>query len=209
MNPWRYRLVALSMAVSLVACSPLETREPAPTHYHLGPPAELVAPAEIANLPRPLTVLKPALAPWLESGRIALLVGGRQLEYAAGARWSAPLPALLHDLARGILSRTGGPLAVRAPQVAGGRYALLLQVEAFHASYGTGKTAPPQLHVELVVSLLDTHRGETLSAVRVSREEQLDENRLQLIVGGLERLFAEALLAGAASMAEQFEDAEG
>jgi len=209
MIPGRSGPAALLMLVAVAGCSPLQTSEPAPTRYHLEPPATPIAPASLAQLPQPLAVARPAVAPWLDNDRIALLVGEHRLEHAADARWSAPLPALLRSLARATLSRGGGPLSVQPSQAPGARHILLLEVEAFHAAYRAGESQPPVVRVELVVSLRDTHRGETLAAVRVSREERVEENRLARIVSGLERLFVDALVEATASIADGYEAGQG
>jgi len=201
-SPRRGRCLALVVLFVLgtAACSPLQISEPSPVRYQLAPPEDLVVPADLTGLPQSLAVFSPAVAPWLDSDRIMLVLGERRLEHAAGARWATTLPDLLENLTRSTLLAAGGPAAVRAPQVAGGSHALLLQVEGFHAAYPSGRQARPVLHVDLIVSLLDTRSGAILGAARAARRSRAGENRLALIVAGLERLFVEALLEAAASI---------
>lgn len=188
------RLAVLLFIASLAlagGCAPFQDDTPRPSEYVLSAPAPTAPGLEAGHWPRPLTLERPAVAPGLDGSLIRIKRPGGELDHIAGARWAAPLPALLHDaLRRSLAVHFGEPMPLATNSEAeSSPHQLRVRVEAFHPVYaetsGEAAPAPPQLEVALVLRLVDTRSGQTVATASAEGREAATTNHVAAIVEGL------------------------
>jgi ABC-type uncharacterized transport system auxiliary subunit len=183
------RRIVLTMivAIPLTACtgSLLKSKLAAPSAYILAVRSDAAA-TPAATLPVDLTILKPRLAPGLDSDRIAALYPDRRLEFFAGGHWSGTLDEVLQAFAvqsflrRGALRSVSGD-ATRFDHT----HWLELNVEDFQAEYRNAG-APPVIKVRIAAQLGNS-ADHTLLGQYVGASEQLaGADRLGSIVEAYE-----------------------
>ena len=180
-------------AGALAACTGSLFRSKAmpPTVYVLS--AKLDPPGA-ATIPADLAVLKPRLGTGLDSDRIAVLYPDRRLDYFADARWSGPLSDVLQDFAlREFHSRTHLRTITGDPSVFTSSYWLEIEALDFQAEY-TAASAPPTVHVHLLVRIGDSGYRSILDRFEADARQPAAENRLAAIVDAYARA-ADAALA--------------
>jgi ABC-type uncharacterized transport system auxiliary subunit len=183
--------------LALVGCAPFTADGPPPEHYLLRGAPEHALPAGIQHLPTRLAVERPTVPPGLDSKRIQVIRGDRQLDFVTDARWAEPLP----DLLQAVLQETliaARPDAI-SPQ---GRYKLSVRVRAFHPVYSD--TGPPEIHVDLVTTLVDRRSGSMLAAARAARRGDAESDHLDAILAGLESRVHGAFLEAASDVGQQW-----
>lgn len=101
-----------------------------------------------------LWVEKPWAAPPLASDRITLRPDAHTYGTFKGARWSMAAPELVQERIVRALSGGGVPGAVRAGVGAAGDYALLSELDSFHADYRRADAPEDAVLVALTVQLV-------------------------------------------------------
>ncbi len=192
--------IAAAAAV-LAACtgSLFQSKARPPTVYVLS--AELPAPGAAA-ISADLAVLKPRLLAGLESDRIAVLYPDRRLDYFADARWSGSLADVLQDFAlREFHARTHLRTVTADTSVFTSGYWLEIEALDFQAEYSAA-SAPPTVHVHLLVRIGDTGYRRILGRFEADARQPAAENRLTAIVDSYSRA-ADAALAEIAARTDE------
>lgn len=186
--------IGLILAVVVVlagGCSGLRSDAAAERVYVLNAavPAASGAPA----VPGVLSVLRPAVAPGLDTERIALL-DGNELDYYAASRWGEALPRVVAALAVQSLSGAGGFATVVPADraVVASNFELLLTVRHFEANAVAGGAPVARVAFECVVTAGAPRR--VLGRCDAEAVEPASANRMGPIVQALERA-AQAALA--------------
>lgn len=190
--------ISAATVLLLAGCSPFTVNEPGPERYRLDAGAGVAAVAD--KLPGGLVIAAPILAPALDTDRIVVFRGGRQVDHFAGAVWVVPLGRLIHaaliDALEQVRGEPADPALVRRPE-----WLLRLAVRDFQAVYperaGTG---PPALEVTLTLALVNAATGETVARTRISRTDTAEANHIRSVTAGLNRLLLEAFADGIAGL---------
>jgi ABC-type uncharacterized transport system auxiliary subunit len=141
--------VALAFCLAAAGCNGALTRDAStPSVYRLTAPA--LAAGDM--LPADLLVALPTAAPGLDGERIAATYPDRRLDYYAGARWGADLPAVVQSLLVESLRGSGRLHAVQG-EAAPFRVSHLLQVEILRFDAVYAGEAPPVVHVTLAATV--------------------------------------------------------
>lgn len=178
------------LATMLAGCGGLRSKEAPELTYALHAVAGEGAPAVIGVL----ALQRPVMQPGLDTERIALTRGGNELDYFAASRWGETLPRVVSAFAVQSLGGGGGFSTVLD---AGGAaitsdYQLLLTVRHFEAGYASG-SALPVARVEFECVLTAGTPRKVLGRCDAGASEPLAENRMAVIVAGLERAAQRAL----------------
>jgi cholesterol transport system auxiliary component len=171
-------------ASSLAGCagSLLQTRRTEPDVYML---TAHVPAAPAAVLRDDVSVQQPRVRAGLDNERIAVLHADHRIDYFSGARWSAPLGALVQDLALQAL-RGGARLRnVTAEDSAfAGGFWLEIEVLDFQAEYAS--TGLPSAHVHLLARIGNAGDRHMLGAVDADAVRPAAADRLGAIVEAYE-----------------------
>ena len=176
-------LLTLTLLVS--GCSSLlHSTAPVAQTYVL----RAAAPATDARTPLPVTLqwLPVSLAPGLDSTRILLLRSGNRLDFYAGARWAAPLGALLDALLLQTL-RDSGQFAHIASDGAGMDADLVLAVTVRRFEVEQAEGGLPVAQAELDCTLASRREQRQLASFRVAAQVPASANRLGSVVAALEQ----------------------
>jgi cholesterol transport system auxiliary component len=179
--------LALALCLTIGGCGGLTREAPAPISYRLTAPE--IAAGE--PLPADLLVAVPTAAPGLEGERIAASYPDRRLDYYAGARWGAELPAVVQSL---LVESFRGSGRLRAVQGASApfRVSHVLQVEVvrFEARYsGSGA---PTVNVTLAATLGRRQGGVVLGSFTASAEVPATADRLGAIAAAFDAAWGSA-----------------
>jgi ABC-type uncharacterized transport system auxiliary subunit len=187
------RLALLPMAALLLgACTSFKSNLQVPQAYamHYAPAApEVVA----AGAQRPaLQVLRPLAAPGLDDDHITLLRDGQKLDFYAGARWAAPLPEVIGQVAVEALRARGAWRAVLGDAAAfASEQSLQLEIVRCTAVYaGSGA---PEVQVKLVASFGRRDDRRLLGTQLLEAKVQAADNRLAAVAAAYERAVNMAL----------------
>ncbi len=183
----RTALPVMAASLLLAACASFERNAPEPRVYRL--------PAVSAPAGRPadadLLVLEPAVAPGLDTARIASLWPGNRIDYYAGARWSGPLGSMVQgSLVQGIRGsgrlRTveGDPGRFRTSHVLG------VEIERFEADYGSGE--PPVARVSMTATLARSGDRRALGTWSASADATASADTLSAVTAALGQAYGEA-----------------
>jgi cholesterol transport system auxiliary component len=189
-------LVAALLALAACGGSLFKSNVPAPTVYMLdaGGAAPKAAAAGAPQVAADLTVLMPLVRAGLNTERIAALYPDRRLDYYEAARWSAPLDAVVEDLALQSLRAHANFRSVGSDSSAfNGEYWLQIEVADFQAEYGQGAAAPT-IHVRLLASVGKAADLRVIRRFVADRMEPAAENRLSSIVAAYNRAADAALV---------------
>ena len=144
-----------------------------------------------AQLPA-LQVLRPLAAPGLDDDHITLLRDGQKLDFYAGARWAAPLPEVIEQVAIEALRARGGYRAVLGEGAAfASEQSLQLEIVRCSAVYaGSGA---PEVQVKLVASFGRRDDRRLLATQVLEAKVQATDNRLGAVAAAYERAVNSAL----------------
>lgn len=168
-----YRGLALVLAtLALNACSLVSRQEP------LQPVMlrsyQSAAPICKNRLPAQIMVSVPHAPAALHTDRIAILAGGRLIDYVQGYKWEDAAPAVIQrqivDLlnASGCLGGVGtGAMALRAD------YRLEVDIKELFLVYDQGKNGP-LARVDLLLRLVDIKSGNLLGQYKARAEKAAD-----------------------------------
>ncbi len=187
-------IAALSLALVLSACSTsqfLTSSEPPQTIYSLRP-----VQASGEGSPSPARIVEIAavtVPPGMDRDRIALYLDqGSKLDYYAAARWSAPLDTLLQEFTRRTASATlPYVVAVTSDQGIPAEYKLQMKINEFQPVYTGDQTSAPMLKISAEFTLIRLPDDMIVSNFTLSKQEAAQDNRLDAITLGLERLLQE------------------
>lgn len=184
-------IAALALILALGGCSSgslLTSTEPQQTIYTLRPIASTGAASGTSA--RVLEISTPSLPPGMESDRIALFLDdGQKIDYFASARWSASLDYIIQDFTRRTASAAlPYVVAVTKDQSIEADYRLQIKVNEFQPVYGADAKAAPVLKANIEFTLIRLPSDQIVSSFTLSKQEALQENRLDLITLGLEKL---------------------
>lgn len=182
---------ALTLALLLGGCSTmLVSKEPQQTIYSLRPALEEQSDIPQTKLARVIEIPRPSVPPGMERNRIALYMNdGQKLDYFASALWAAPLEDVLQNFTR----RTATSVlpyvvAVTPDQNLDANYRLQIKVNEFQPVYGGNIDVAPLLKANIEFTLISMPADKIVSSFTLSQQRQLENNRLDLIVAGLESM---------------------
>jgi ABC-type uncharacterized transport system auxiliary subunit len=181
---------AVSLALLLAGCSGLRSNAPADQVYLLQPvlPAVVTATAAAGGL----RVMLPAVAPGLDTERIALVHPDGRLGYYASSRWAADLSAVLQPLLVDAL-RAGGKF--RAVQSDGtpfnAEYLLQVEVRQFGIEYDA--SGNPVARVALVCLLGSASDRTAVRSFTIEQRAPASTNRMGAVVTSLNQALGAAL----------------
>lgn len=184
-------ITALVCTVFVAGCSTagvLKSTEPQQTVYTLRPVEPVGAPSNIPA--RVLEIATPALPPGMDTDRIALfLANGQKLDYYAAARWSAPLRRIMQDVTRrNAAAVLPYVVAVTPEQGMDANFRLQVKVNEFQPVYETDANGVPLLNVNVEFALVRANSDKLVSSFILSKEERANDNKLDAITLGLERM---------------------
>ena len=183
-------LPTLPALLLLAACGGLfENKQPALAVYALGAGAPVAATGQVAAT---LVVARPRVRADLDGDRIAVKLPDRRFDAYGGARWSAPLPALVESLlVEGLRGSGGWHAVVPARGAFGGRYLLEPEIERFEADYAAGGGAPT-VHVRLRGELGLISERQLLATVEGSASVAATADRQREVVAAFESAYTQA-----------------
>lgn len=194
MNRLKHIITGLLIACALSGCSTsnlLKSTEPQQTIYSLRPVESTGATSGV--LARILEISAPSVPPGMERDRIALFLDdGQKLDYYAGARWSSSLDHIVQEFTR----RTAGAtlayiVAVTPDQGIAADYRLQIKINEFQPVYAAGSSEPPYLKASIEFMLIRLPSDQIVSSFTLSRNMSAEDNRLDVITLGLEKLLRE------------------
>lgn len=184
-------LGAVAASVLVAGCvNVLPQAGPAPQIYRLeGAPqaAMSAAVASAAHAELTIVVPEPLASRALSSDRVAVMMGGDHLSYAAGARWSERAPLVVQDHVLRAFEDDGRiGAAVRPEDGVQTDFELRLDMIRFEAVYRDGEAAAPTAMVELRAKLVDRRSRDLLASRRFDAEATAGENRLGAIIAAFD-----------------------
>jgi ABC-type uncharacterized transport system auxiliary subunit len=138
-----------------------------------------------------LLVLEPAVAPGLDTARIASLWPGNRIDYYAGARWSGPLGSMVQG---SLVQAIRGSGRLRTVEGDPGRFrtshVLGVEIERFEADYGSGE--PPVARVSMTATLARSGDRRALGTWSASADATASANTLSAVTAALGQAYGEA-----------------
>lgn len=193
MKPLKF-VLSLSCLMMLSACSTsrlLVSTEPQQTIYSLRPIASTGETSSRAA--KIIEILAPSVPPGLDRDRIALgLNDGQKLDYYATARWSASLDHMVEEFTRRSASAVLPYVVTVTPEQAiDPDYKLQLKVNEFQPVYEAGSDTVPMLKVGIEFTVIAFADDRIVSSFTLYKQEMAQDNRLDAVVSGLEKLLRE------------------
>lgn len=182
----------LAMALALAGCtsSLLESNAKAPDTYRLA--GEALADRG-GRLPLALAVARPRAGPALDTDRIAVVQPDSRFDYFAGLRWSEAAPQMLQQQLVWALTADGRfEAVVAAPSRVPTDLRLDVELRRFEAVYSAAGT-PPEVRVELQVSLVDTRQVRRLASFTATGAAPAGADGRASVVAAFERATNEAV----------------
>lgn len=186
------RLVALLAAGLCAGCagSVLTSANEAPALYRLE--ASTISPGG-DELPLALVVSRPRALSSLDTDRIAVVRPGGGFDYFADVRWADPAPQMLQGLLVRAIDADGRFAAVvAAPSRVPADLMLDVELRSFEANYAGGGH-PPQIRVEMQVSLVDVRKGARIASFGSASVSDAADDRRPAVVAAFEQATGDAL----------------
>lgn len=200
--------LAMALLLTLSSCIGLPKPPPPATVYQLQAPTHgLMAQPPALPAGTRLEIPLPGMAPGFDKDRIALaLDGGRRLDYYAGAKWPAPLPEVIQDIAITTLRQSLPGLSVDDDDnMTAATHRLRMDVQSFAPVYAGGAATLPQVRVAVRFALIRLSDDAILSDITLGAVEPVQANTLSGITAaleaGLQRVLGDALPRLAAPLA--------
>ena len=200
---------AVSVMLATTGCAGFHSSQDATQVYTLDPPASGTAAhgsfaggatsgatSGAASSAVTLQVLRPLVAPGLDTDRIALTRVAQRMDYYAASRWPAPLPDLLQTLAIDSLRAAGKYRSVQSDAAAfAADEVLQIEVRRCQAEYAgdDAHAGAPIVHVQLVATVGRRSDHALLASVSADSARAANENRLQSVVTAFARAVDDAL----------------
>lgn len=181
--------LALLLLVTLSSCIGLPKPPPPATVYQLQPPAHgLMAQPPALPAGTRLEIPEPGMAPGLDTERIALaLEGGRKLDYYAGAKWAAPLPDVIQDIAIASLRQSLPGLSVDDDEhMSGATHRLRLQVQSFAPVYAAKADSIPEIRIAVRFALIRLSDDAIVTDITLGTRLPARANTLGAVTAALE-----------------------
>jgi cholesterol transport system auxiliary component len=185
----RTMLWAAAAGLVLAGCvSVLPDAGPAPEIYRLSSASAPVtrasaAPDSAGREGVTVMVSEPVAPRALSTDRVAVVMNGDHLSYAAGARWNERAPRVVQE--RILSAFEADPrvaAAVRPEDAVTSRYELRLDLLRFDAVYDNGPTAAPNVFVEMRAKLIDRATRQLLDTTRLTTTQRAEQNRMGAII---------------------------
>lgn len=180
-------LMIAALCCACAGCSPFKaSKEPPPVIYALhAAPVAAVQPARKAHV---VVIPEPQVPAGFDSPRIGVyLDGGRRFDYAAGAAWPSPLPAMLQQLLLESAQAQPGVLAVAPEAGINARHRLVVRVNECAPVYAGDAVAGPELRISLTFSLVPMRTEEPVASFTLAEKRQVG-NSLGDITAGMEEM---------------------
>lgn len=179
-------ILMLTSLFALSACMSMKSTQPPTTIYVMH---ALKAAAKESSRPAALPVVavaEPVVPSGFNTDRIALyLVGGRRLDYYAGAAWPEPLGKLLQGF---IIQSVQGAIADTPEGGLAAAYRLQVRVNDLEPVYAVGPEVAPQLKVSMTFRLVSLGQDRILLDITRQRTASAAANTLTGVAAGLEAL---------------------
>lgn len=183
----RHVLLAAACLLLVACMGSFERNAPEPRIYRLSAPALVAGTAAEANL----VVLMPAVAPGIDSERIASLWPGNRLDYYAGARWSGGLARVTQGALVEAIGVSGRVTTVEAdPGRFRATHVLGLEVLRFEADYTGGDV--PVARVVMNATLARYGDRRALASWSAAGEVPASANTLAAVTTALDAAFGRA-----------------
>ena len=182
----------LAMGLALAGCtgSLLESNAKAPDTYRLA--GEALADRG-GRQPLALAVGRPRAATALDTNRIAVVQPDSRFDYFAGLRWSEAAPQMVQQqLVRALTADGRFEAVVAAPSRVPTDLRLDVELRRFEAVYAAAG-APPEVRVELQVSLVDTRQVRRLVSFTATGGAPAGADGRASVVAAFERATNEAV----------------
>jgi cholesterol transport system auxiliary component len=132
-------------------------------------------------------VAEPMAPRALSTDRIAVVMGGGTLSYAAGSRWNERAPRVIQERILRAFEDDGRiAAAVRPEDAVQSRYEVRLDLLRFEAVYRDGDAAAPTVVAELRGKLIDRQSRDLVASMRFEAERRASDNRMGAIVVAFE-----------------------
>lgn len=180
-------LMIAALCCACAGCSPFKAAQaPPPLIYALH--AAPVAAVQPARKPHVVAIPEPQVPAGFDSARIGVyLDGGSRFDYAAGAAWPSPLPAMLQQLLLESAQAQPGVLAVAPEAGINARHRLVVRVNECAPVYAGAAVAGPELRISLTFSLVPVRTEEPVATFTLSDTRQVS-NSLGAITAGMEEM---------------------
>jgi cholesterol transport system auxiliary component len=183
-------LIAMALALAGCTSSLLESNAKAPDTYRLT--GEALADRG-GRQPLALAVARPRAGPALDTDRIAVVQPDSRFDYFAGLRWSEAAPQMLQQqLVRALTADGRFETVVAAPSRVPADLLLDVELRRFEAVY-VAVGAPPEVRVELQVSLVDARQVRRLVSFTAAGTAAAGANGRASVVAAFERATSEAV----------------
>ena len=161
----------------------LESKVEAPQVYVL---RNTAAGAASTAWPVQLSIAISAVAPGLDTNRIAVLRNKNQLDYFYGARWGGTAPQVVQSFLVALLqSQQGYRNVVADPARVDADYILDVELRQFQAEY-TGNSDSPVVQVELAATVFEVKSRNTVTTLHASASAPTKENRLSAVIAAFQ-----------------------
>ncbi|MHA7838334.1 MAG: ABC-type transport auxiliary lipoprotein family protein [bacterium] len=184
-------VVSVVSLASLIGfgCSPalveLPEQGPPSARYELSAPADDDENEALAEAPGGLVLVeRPTARASLEDARIVVRSRSGEIRALAGARWTSPAPALLHDLL--IATLDSDPLHATGESLGLSRGHLLsTRILAFHVSEGEGGLE--SVEVAIGARLLERSPTRLLRTTRLEAREPIERSEVEAVIAAFDR----------------------
>lgn len=123
-----------------------------------------------------------------------MTVSGSQVTYLAQARWAEPAVTMFDEAVTRAFGKAAGPTRLAARGEPGrAPYALRLDVERFEAAYDHGEKAPPEVRVEVHMTLVRATDRKVVADLPIAARARAADNRIGAIVQAFDQATGEVL----------------
>lgn len=189
----RNTILAFSF-LCLAGCSALAPSRPPVTIYALHP--SIPQQTELQSGPRGVIRIEaPVMPSGLDSDRIALFTAdGRQLDYYAGAKWSAPLDHVLQDVIVEEARNAFPMMTIDTPDLnVAADYKLYVRMRDFTPVYQSAPQTIPFLKVAATFTLIRLPENIVITDFTLESGQVAQSNSLTAVTSGLESLLQNML----------------
>jgi len=186
------RALALAMTVLLAGCGSLiPGGGPPPQLYRLTPKSTF--PDQLPTVHSQLVIDEPLASGGLDTTRIALRPNQTEMQYYAGARWTARAPSMIQTLLVESFENSGHIVAV-GRQVIGLRsdYNLLTELREFQADYYRGG-ATPDVWVRINAKIVRQPRQNIIASKSFERTVQAKGTDLPSVIEAFDESLGKVL----------------
>lgn len=181
------QIMILSVALLLLtSCgSVLPKGDPAPRLYTLNAAAIKRAEA-VPVLPVSLKIIRPQIAPGLDTERIALRRDHNQIDYYAGVKWASDASAMIQSVLVENFENTHRLKSVSNDLVTlKSDYTVLTDIRDFQVDYK--KSNQPKAHIRMTVTLVNTQSDEIVRTFTYDQSEAIGDETMQAIAQGFDK----------------------